>query len=520
MNDKDNYIFLELDNCDSVNNLIFVEEKYKYIIKGQSYCKVFDKIKGVCLFLDNNRLFLKFTIEDAKNMSGYGKFTNMIKVAKDNLLKKYDELFWNKIKQNAVLYNEHTKLDTFITQIKYKTHVLNLLNTLNFDRDNLCVFDVKNNNVHIEKKTKNNILSEKCNGGIIIDKDNNWISLFEKTFESSKFTSKYVILSNVVFPKLSKKSIDTVRKLDENLKNKILIIYHPNENLLDNVVNYINVTTQKPKLTWLILEDIKYDSKIILKILFWNKNKIYCDDINLLSFKCESFTHDRPITITKINYKLNNLENKMFKICHNMLLIEKIFLLNVNTKVPLNIFNTDNCIICHNIFDKLSSDEINCSKSYLSCGHIFCSSCVIEVLNINKLCPICRSDIKLDKLSISNLIPNKFKHLVKLLKKINNGENDKKTIIYVDNQTYAKSLKFYLKDHIESTIIRNNENIKCNIIICPKNKSILCKNIKNILNIIVMANDQVLTSESLGYDHNISNNKIKIWLFELVPTIY
>ena len=55
---------------------------------------------------------------------------------------------------------------------------------------------------------------------------------------------------------------------------------------------------------------------------------------------------------------------------------------------PNQLAATENqsCPIC---MDKIGST--NCAKT--SCGHSFCLSCIIECLNTNHICPLCRKDI-------------------------------------------------------------------------------------------------------------------------------
>lgn len=83
----------------------------------------------------------------------------------------------------------------------------------------------------------------------------------------------------------------------------------------------------------------------------------------------------------------------------------------------LDDINTDNidinneCVIC--------LEDIDNKKAILNCNHAFHKHCVLEWLNLQQKCPICRSDTKY----ILNLNPEKNEQLIIEIKQQENREN-------------------------------------------------------------------------------------------------
>jgi hypothetical protein len=198
----------------------------------------------------------------------------------------------------------------------------------------------------------------------------------------------------------------------------------------------------------------------------------------------------------------------------SLLLLEKIFLYNINTKLPSVIYDSDTCPIC----DKTFNNVIQNKKSYFRCGHVFCQSCTISSLKIKYSCPICRHIIKLNNIIIPSLIINKLIYTIKLINKIFDKPkyNNTHILIYNDNLLCAKGFASFLKNNIKYTysILKNlSSNNKSDILICPKEKHFLCRTIKNIKNIIVLSHNQDITPDMLGHDYSILNYDVRLWLF-------
>ena len=246
--------------------------------------------------------------------------------------------------------------------------------------------------------------------------------------------------------------------------------------------------------------------------------EFYNNDINSTNIK----KNTNNIIIEKILYKLNKFEELALKTDidkKNIYTLDKLYFLNYKCEIPKNIFDVQNCPIC--------DDEL-IDKSYLTCGHEFCPSCIIEIINSKLVCPICRKNIKCKGIIMPNLVPSKLKYLAKLFNKMFNeeNENDDNVLIYVDTVMIAKGLALYINKELYPKNIRlktcivdqKNNNYKSCILICIKDKNFLCQNIKNIKNIIVLTNenDYIINPESLGYNYCHANEKIKIWFFELM----
>jgi hypothetical protein len=552
-NKKSNIIKIQLYDCSGIKNLKTQTEKNKFIIRGENFCKVYEKIKGIEYSINNDNdstiLNILFNIQSIKNICNYGKFIELIKNLIEYTNAKKEKLFWNNMRNISEKIGNGFKLDIYENKIKHKIHYLYYDNSINLNLDYICTYI--NNCVSIDKKNEKNVLHKKCNGGIIFDDDHTFLQTFTNSVDEYKFAHKYIIIVDTI-PKSDTISnnqkfiFKNSRTLDTNIKFRgmTVIIYYPTETTLLSFINLIKNKISKPKIIWIVFSKFQIiSSNIILKLLFWCDDDIaYNENIKLITLISNSETiketNNKSIIIEKIKYSPNAYEIFLMGeniSVENINLIEKIYLYNVETKIPSLIYNTDNCPICDQIFSSPTSYEfpeknpIILEKSYLQCGHSFCPVCIITSLKVKCSCPICRNVIRLNNIFIPNIILNKLQCLFKLLCKILEKDKYKGTriLIYSYNLIYAKGLLNHFKKINNSLDSDNNKytysvlknassGINSDVLICPKDKYILCKNIKNIKNVIVLTHNQELTPESLGHDHYVMNSDIRIWLFESV----
>ncbi|KAI1304248.1 E3 ubiquitin-protein ligase RNF4 [Halotydeus destructor] len=59
---------------------------------------------------------------------------------------------------------------------------------------------------------------------------------------------------------------------------------------------------------------------------------------------------------------------------------------------PLSPVNRFECPICYLSFDDIKRDS-NRELISTKCGHVFCSRCLQDALNVCKLCPMCRKKV-------------------------------------------------------------------------------------------------------------------------------
>ena len=149
---------------------------------------------------------------------------------------------------------------------------------------------------------------------------------------------------------------------------------------------------------------------------------------------------------------------------------------NINVNVE---FNNLECSICCSIFDQ---EEVLFTK----CGHHYCIECVLENLDYNNNCPLCRRTLTIKDLHYVDDECNndKANELLKTIKNING-----KVYIYVNLLKYKKYLLNYLRNYginnniewlyndiTKTQLLINNENCdKIDIIFYD-----VCENIDEI----------------------------------------
>ena len=152
-------------------------------------------------------------------------------------------------------------------------------------------------------------------------------------------------------------------------------------------------------------------------------------------------------------------------------------------------FNNLKCFIC---YEEFSQEEILFTK----CNHFFCINCIIENLNYNSSCPLCREILTIrDLYYIDDLCMNGRAHeIIKLLNKLNGN-----SIIYVNNNKHRYYLiKYFKKNGINTEIYKQKNEFLCNELI------------KNL--IIINQNDNLDFNNIILYDIgcNIKNLKTQL----------
>lgn len=112
----------------------------------------------------------------------------------------------------------------------------------------------------------------------------------------------------------------------------------------------------------------------------------------------------------------------------------------VNMLENLNLdaeFDNLQCPIC---FNEVNQEEM----LFTSCGHHYCIACILESLEYNNSCPMCRHDLELQGLHYVDDIckNNKTVELIRTIRKI-----DDRVCVYINNLSQKRYLINYLKDY-------------------------------------------------------------------------
>lgn len=532
---------INLEICDTSNiKDAFVKiEKSKVVLQGINYCKTYELPKGITMNFQDNSLKVEFDFDFLKNkIQNQGrntKFASIIREMLDHNKIKHNKNLWNDLINNS---NEIDieKLDNINAQeknIKYKSHALYSHFITMLDGEN-CLFE-NDKKIYLSKKTDYEEYF-KSNGGIIFDYNNNFITKFNNSLKNVKNSENKNILMSDILPKqesnlnFSYKHIKHVKRNLE-LTQKRLIIYYPTKEMICQLVKLIQDGLTKPRIIWLVFPANSRDFlnfNEVLNILFWSKKTLFIINPSIVSLKCGKNKLEpkrkNQIILEKVKYKLNTIEKNLLGDANseNLSILDKLYFYNLSESLPKTIYRCDDCPICCMNFDE-NKDSI----SYMPCGHMFCSECVMKTIKVKNCCPSCRKNSKFNGIVIPKLISTKMELLLKIINK--QKIKDKLTLIYVDNFTLAKKLMIHL-NKLENDNGNNNicniinqksslsERLNEKILICPIENDYLCQSVKNINNVIVliMSSDYSLKPESLGYDYYHDNSDVKIWLFECV----
>lgn len=523
-------VSLEICDVSKIDNAMVKIEKTKMTIQGTNYYKNYEIPKGVSLKFndDNKKLFATFEFDFLKKkINVKNKNNKFFTLLKDSI--NYNNItenlnMWNLLIFKSEKLNDFQNLSKHEKNFRIKSHLLYNDDFININ----TIYGLKNNegNISLCKKSENEIYV-KTTGGIIFDSGNCFIEKFNKSlsYVKNSHVKNYLISdiiphqkNNLNFTFKHIKNID-----DTKFEHTRLIIYHPTKEIISKLLYFIGNKITKPRVLWIVLPYPSHDFlnySEILSILFWTNTFYKMYNPSITALMCENNINQlkNQIVIEKIKYKLSQDEIDMLpKINYeNINILEKIYLYSLGEQLPKKIYDTNECQIC-------CSDLTN--MSCVSCGHVFCTHCIIEILKTKHSCPHCRRTIKYNDVNIQKLTSlTKMVYLLSLLKSLN---KDSLTIIYTDTFTLAKKVMMYLNNFEQSD---GNDNV-CNILnqkytykqqknehilICPIENDFLCQSIKNIKNIIIFTtvSNYSLKSESLGYDYCYNNFDVKVWLFE------
>lgn len=560
---KDTKIKLNLFNCSELKNLKITQTKYSIVVQGEDYCKMYEKIKNVEILEENNQIFVHTTLGELKNKlnskSPNIKLTKLLNNVFFYENNKNEKIFFNNEKNiNKIncFANLVNKLEQYELSIKQKEYLLYKENLIIINTNSSLNF---RNSKYFVEEYKNYQIQKKIKGGIVfydfISKDE-----FQKTFNKIDNLTDDIVKNLFIFDSSDLYLINECAKIKNNKSR--LIIYHPTNDILIKIKDFKKYDVIDPYFIWIILPQKSIHSIIhgldliqLLSTLFWENNNFFFEKKTIESLSeiifeitdktnsCASTStntnanqidndnknsHEKnnmgKITIEKIRYKLTSSEKKLFPSItyEDLSILDKICIYNLDNKMPKKIFECNECPIC---CANLEENKNNIFKSYLSCGHLFCSECVIRSMKIKQCCPSCRFITKLEKINIPDLKSNKVKILLKIITRILCDkilEKPKIILIYVDSCLFTKKITNFVKNNIENincvgmdkNNVNNRDNINTDkILVCSIDKEFLIKNIKNISDIIVFTTTKyILKNESLGYDFCNQLNGVKLWL--------
>lgn len=523
-------IVLEVLDFENIRNAKISDSERSLIINGNNYCKKYDKIKGFDYFIENQKIKLKTTINILKKKINLVRNSKIIKLLQNIILynqdKQSEEISKNII-NNLESYILTYKLDIFEI-IKKKQEEIIKKKYVVYESNNEFV---KNGFINISedlllnfsceiKKKEGSKICKNLNGGILF--------INKKNLDLLEIDNSLKLLNN--------EDINSLYSIKNEIKNITIFLIDPTNQNIETFINLIKSGLENPKFIWItfseknMLDGCNSEILNIFSILFWSHDKVYLDENKIycaLNFENEenikkTSNNKCEIHVEKIKYKLHQSEKSLISETtpENITLLDKLYFYNLCENIPDKQFECFECLICCENF----SEKPNI-KSYMPCGHSFCTDCIIKSIKIRQSCPICRKATKLNGIIIPNLKSNKMNTFLKIIKKLKNNENDEKNhkfnniiLIYVDTYTLGKILQKYLKEQniLDTLFLRENtdsSNIPKKYVICPIDKDIYTQNIKKISDIIILTSGKyMLKRESLGYDyiHNLSS--IKVWV--------
>ena len=304
----------------------------------------------------------------------------------------------------------------------------------------------------LNKTSLSNYMSEWLNG---IDANYYWY------VSGTPFITKIGLYNTFNFIRLTLSNDEYMIKLskDENI-TKLINKEYIWDNILNNICirhlkkdveEQVKIMGYEEEIIWIQLTEMEqklYDNKklnssreylqqlcchplIVNKNIYNNNDK----EINLdvMQDKLIEFHKNRFETYT---LKISKLENtskaySMTKKSYENIITESKYMMTLLDRVKTpNILDDDSCSIC----------LCNYTNPIMTlCGHIYCSECIKASLNINQLCPNCKSDLTNQELLIingnNNIITND--NLTILMKKY--GSKLGKLILLIQSITEDKN---------------------------------------------------------------------------------
>ena len=132
-------------------------------------------------------------------------------------------------------------------------------------------------------------------------------------------------------------------------------------------------------------------------------------------------------------YKFYNIINNLYETMINrQQYVDMLDRVNMNAQ-----FDDLQCAICFNVNDY---DEM----LFTNCGHYYCVGCILENLDYNKSCPMCRKELTINELHYidDNCTNDKADELIKTIQPLNTT-----VYIYVNDCKHKKYLSKYLKNY-------------------------------------------------------------------------
>ena len=173
---------------------------------------------------------------------------------------------------------------------------------------------------------------------------------------------------------------------------------------------------------------------------------------------------------------------------------------NMMDIIGMNVeFNNLKCSICYNIFNQ---EEVLFTK----CGHYYCVECILENLEYNNDCPLCRRSITIKSLHYVDDECNndKANELLKTIKNINGKvyiyinllKSKKYLLSYLRNYGIGNSIEWLYNDASKTQLLINNETgNKIDIIFYD-----VCENIDEIKKYLKLKNFKNVNVYYLFYD--------------------
>jgi hypothetical protein len=376
-------------------------------------------------------------------------------------------------------------------------------------------------NKYIYYKNNKSIIKKCVSGGIIIENDNNWIKIFDNSFNTT-----LIIYDNVYNNYKNFNNIISIHINELNEKNIFInqiwnrIIFDIND--ITIILNNKSIFKLISNNRWIHINKLNNQHIINYFKILLNDDKINIplyknEQMNIYDFFDDNTTYinniNQLIKINKLKYNLKEYDTLILNY-FNFDILESIKLFSLINKNNIH-HNEIECPICLNT----TKDNI----CYTECSHNFCTKCLFEWLSKNKNCPLCRTRINIQQILINNILDDIDEKTNLLFNRLNHLINiNKKILIYSSNDNYYHYIYSLFNNNLIEQYNKYNKNIQfinnnigC-LFIKPLDNAFII-NIKGITNIIIIDNNykNIIKRDSLGYDLIYKNKSIEIDIIEL-----
>ncbi len=330
-------------------------------------------------------------------------------------------------------------------------------------------------------------------------------------------------------------SNDSIKSLCKNGEINIIAVDH-NYGSCNKIYEYISNLNLSPKINYQIVkkEDLS-NTKFIKRIhlLFI----LLIDEIDTINFTEIIEVIDKNLKANlKINIKVNSIVNvlKFESIISDKLIIqrhqvrpnalEKEFMSQVVCGKTIKLSDISNIDSINDKDNKIKNCNICHEPAFFTvinktCSHQICAKCCSGVLNTNKKCPFCRSEMNiLDVMIMKKYIPSYYDIIATILDDINT--NASHTVVYVDCSHISKLAERLSYLNVVMSPDKNMINVlnfseSFNLIISHTNQTI--DKIKNIKNIICLSSNHDIIKDNKSYGNDFLNlkSKVNLHLIEL-----